>query len=237
MTYLQHKNKSRFFIWVPQAVLLVAVFAFFLWPPAGNFLKSWSVKIIDFFVPEKRALEKSLDQLLMLARIRDLEAENKRLTDLFGKNTDRNTVPLTLSFGGGYLFLDTFFLKGAVDSVSPGEWVLSGDIILGKIIETGRGFAKFKSIGSLGERAALRAGENKEIVFEAVGYGGGELKVLLPSSLALKVGDQVWWGEDPRYLAGLVEEVRVRETSPSAEVIIITPIRIESLSEVEVLRK
>lgn len=236
MIYPQHKKKNRFMAFMPQAVLLAVIIIIFFSGGAG-FLKLWSFKIIDFLAPERMELEKSYAELTASARISDLEEENKKLNELLGKNTGKKIIPLALSFGGGYLFLDTFFLKGGGDLVKAGDWVLKGEIFLGKIVEVEKDFAKFKSIGSLGEKSVLREGENKDIVFEANGMGGGELKAEFPAYLALKVGDPIWWGEDPRFLVGLVEEVRVRETSPVAEIIILAPLKIERLSEVEILIK
>ena len=231
MIYPQHnKNKNRFFALAPQAVLLAAISIFFLF--SGGVLKSWSFKIIDFFAPERKELEVSRAELAMLTRIKDLEAKNH--LDV-GRLSGSSAYTLKTSFGGGYLFLDTFFLRGGGGLVKAGDWVVKDDIFLGKIVEVGEDFAKFKSLGSLRERSVLRAGENKDIVFEAEGIGGGELKAELPVSLVIKAGDPIWWGEDPRYLAGFIEEVRVRETSPIAEIIIIVPLKIERLSEVEVL--
>lgn len=229
-----HKKRKKFLAFLPQAALLAAILMFFLF--SGSVLKSWSFKLIDFLAPERKELEKSRDQLLMLTKVRSLEYENKKLNELLGRSEGKKVIPLALSFGGGYLFLDTFFLKGGEGSAKVGDWVLKDEIFLGKIVEAGEDFAKFKSLGSLGERSTLRGGENKDIVFEASGTGGGELKAELPSSfLTFKVGDPIWWGEDPRYLAGLVESIRSRETSPVAEVIILAPLKIENLPTVEVL--
>lgn len=235
MMFPQHKKKSRFLVFAPQAVLLAVISIFFLSAATQGFLKSLSYKIIDFFAPERMELEKDRDRLAMLARIRDLEAENKKFAELLSKSDNRNIMPLKMNFGGGYLFLDTFFLESGADAVKTGNWVVRDWIFLGKIVEAGAQWAKFKSIGSFGERAVFRAGAAKDIVFEAEGIGGGELKAEFPALLELNVGDPVWWGEDSRYLAGFIEMIRSRETSPFIEVIILMPIKIERLSEVEVM--
>lgn len=215
--------------------MLAVIFTLFFLTAVQRFLKLRSYQIIDFLAPERAELEKSRDQLAMLFRIRDLETEKKKLTEFLGKKNDQNIIPLKVGFGGGYLFLDTFFLKGGEGLVKTGDSVLKDGIFLGKIIETGNNWAKFKSIGSLNERATFRAGAAKDIVFDAEGIGGGELRAEFPSSIALNVGDPVWWGEDPQYLAGFIDRVQSRETSPSVEVIILMPIKIERLSEVEIL--
>ena len=196
----QHKKKSRLWIFAPQVLVFAAVVIFVLWTPTRNFLKLWSFKLADFLAPEHRELERSRDQIWMLERIAELQAENKKLNELLGEKSEKKILLAKLSFGGGYLFTDIYFLKDVDGQFKIGDLVLKDGILLGRISEAGEGWSKFKSLGGLGEKSVLRAGTNKEIVIEAVGRGGGELVAEIPASIVVHVGDPVWWGGRSRIL-------------------------------------
>jgi len=206
------------------ALFYIALALLFYINSVSEFLKNATFGIANFLMPERKELLESRMSAVLMAKIKSLEGENK------------NAQLAPISFGAGYMFSDSVFLKlGSADGIKPGDMVLYEGIALGRLAEVGKNWAKFHLLGKLGDKISLRSGEGKELLFEAVGLGGGEVFTELPRDIALKAGDAVWLGEHADYLAGIVDRVILRETSPSAEVHIILPLKIESLSAVEIL--
>ena len=235
MIFPQPKKRSRLFSGMPQAALLVAVIILFYWPLAFH-LRNLSIKAINFIVPERQNLVSSSEILALLTLIRDLKEENKILRAELGLANSQKIRQANLSFGGGYLFLDNYFLQGGKDNgFKDGDLVLAKGVLIGKITEVGISWSKFHIFSKLGEKVVLRSGENKEVLFGASGLGGGEFVAELPRDTILKVGDAVWWAEDPSYLIGFIENIVVRDTKFESEIRIISLLKIENLSIVEVI--
>lgn len=237
MIFPQPKKRSKLFSGMPQAALLVAVIILFYWLLAFH-LRSLSIKAINFIAPERQELVSSSETLALLTLLRDLKEENKVLRGERDFVNSQKIRQAALSFGGGHLFSDNYFLKGGKDNgFKDGDLVLAKEVLIGKITEAGTSWSKFYIFSKLGEKIVLRSGENKEILFDASGLGGGEFVAKLSRETILKVGDAVWWAEDPSYLIGFIENIIIRDTKSESEIRIISPLKIENLASVEVFRQ
>src|SRR3989344_8701047 len=162
-------------------VILLAVLAVVLfWSPTRALFETLILKSAEWIRPERANQIKSLSDVLLLERIRDLKYDNDRLRgnlNLSRKIAKQAKVVL----GGGYLFADVLILnEGSNAGIKIGDIVFTPEnILVGKVVEAGSGWSKVMPISALGEKTILRGGDNKELIFEAEGRGLGEIKGML----------------------------------------------------------
>lgn len=139
--------------------------------------------------------------------------------------------------GPGFVFSDSLIVSGgAVFGTQKDDLVVSPDgIVVGVVTEVGAEWSKAALFSRLGNTVVLRAGNEKEIVFEAHGIGGGELRAELPSAVALRTGDTLWLGIRPMYVAGLVDTIDRAPGRQLQQLIIRVPIVPERLRRVLIL--
>lgn len=165
---------------------------------------------------------------MLQARIADLEAE---------RNT-YSAQPVSVLVSPGFVFSDSLLISGGTAYGTQKEDVVisSGGIAVGVVTEIGEKWSKAALLSRLGNVVVLRAGNAKEIVFEARGIGGGELRAELPSAIMLRAGDTVWLGSDPTYIAGLVDTVDHAPGRQLQQLIIRVPLSPEQLYRVFTVR-
>jgi len=162
--------------------------------------------------------------ILLIKHIADLEQELAR-TNKFLSNVAQSKqqfIEASVALYPGYLFADTMLINRGVES-----GIADGDIVVnewhygvGKITQSGNGWSKIKLFSQIGERVILRAGKSKELVFEAVGIGGGELSIELPVSVPIQIGDIAWLGENPAVSAGIIDRIYRPKSRQIATVIV-----------------
>src|SRR3989344_6590965 len=169
---------------LPQALLLAVLAILLLWSPTRALFETLILKSAEWIRPERANQIKSLSDVLLLERIRDLKSENDRLRG--NLNLSRKIVkPAKVVFGGGYLFADVLILsEGLSAGIKIGDVVFTPEnVLVGKVAEAGSSWSKVRPISALGEKTILRGGTNKGLVVEAEGRGLGEIVSMLSPNL------------------------------------------------------
>ncbi|MDO8523573.1 MAG: rod shape-determining protein MreC [bacterium] len=233
MTFLQHKRKKQ-----SKAILAISIFALFALIFILLKAKITEGPLSSLFVKlnlprQAEGKAENTKVLFLNTRIESLESENKILNAALGEKIQKE-IPAQIKLGGGYLFSDILLLnKGKGVGLKQGDLVFAKDkIYIGKILETGENWSKVQPIGSFGEKIIFRTGKDKEIAFEAVGAGRGELLAQLPKDTVIAVGDIIWLGEAPEYPVGLVSGIRKSEGREMQDVRITSPLSLSSLIDV-----
>lgn len=236
MTYHQVKKYGKFAANLPQAILLAVLAAMLFWSPTRVFFESIVIKTAALAYPGRAEKFKSMSDAALLERVAGLKAENEVLRA--NLNLKRKVAkPAKLVFGGGYLFADVLILsEGSGAGIQKGDVVFTPEnILIGRVVEAGSDWSKVRPVSALGEKIVLRGGGGKELVFEAEGRGLGEMKGSLPQDLTVLPGEVLWWGENPQIIAALVDKIYRTESSPFYDIIMISPIKIFSASDVLVV--
>ncbi len=221
---------------LPQALLLAVLAVLLIWSPTRALFETLVIKSAGWMRPERANQLKSLSDVLLLERIKDLKSENDRLRG--NLNLSREIVkPAKVVLGGGYLFADVLILnEGREAGIKIGDIVFTPEnILVGKVAEAGPGWSKVRPISALGEKTVLRGGNNKGLVFEAEGRGLGEIEGALSPNLQIRPGDVLWWGEDQQIIAALVDRVDGAPSAPFYKIIMVSPLKLFSISDVLVV--
>ena len=233
MIFLRHKQKKQNkLIWVLSIFALFALI--FILLKAKITEGPLSSLFVKLNLPRQaEGKTENTEVLLLNARIESLENENKTLKAAFGESAQKE-IPAEIKLGGGYLFSDILLLnKGKSAGLNAGDIVFAkGRIYAGKISETGERWSKVRPVGSLGEKIFLRTGKDKEIMFEAIGAGRGELLAQLPKDIVLVLGEIVWFGEEPGYIVALLSSILTSEGRKIQDIRILSPLPLGSLAEV-----
>ena len=230
----QNKKRANPKIYI-SAVFWLALAVLIFFSGSRAFLKNVVAKTALILIPERAALEASRQNLVTALELRNLKVENAKLKTALNLKSKNKIIPARIKFGGGYIFSDVFFIdEGANANIKPGDFIISlNNVFLGKVIETGSNWSKAASPGRWGEKILLK----KNVVFEAIGLGAGELKAELPLGINLKAGDELYWGEEPAYIAGLVDKIIAGESGEPEKAIILNPVSINKTSDVLVVLK
>jgi len=236
MVFIQHQNR-RPILWLRFGILLFFVFLFFIFGGKSLVIKgtiylqntlSFSK---DISTPEQTAMLK--------AKIADLEKERDNLNILIGNTYNKNIVPANVSLGGGYLFSDSIIVdRGANSGVAIDDYVTTIDgMFVGKVISVGANWSSIVPFTRLGQKTVIRGGQNKEIVFEVSGIGGGETSADLPGSLDIKIGDIFWSGEYPDFIIGIVNGIDSSQAKQIQTVYFGPPVALKFLTFVNIHKK
>jgi len=184
------------------------------------------------FFPKRSERDLSNEMTLLYQKISDLESE------LLPKNTTNGSISANVIFGGGYIFSDSIFLdKGALDGIEVGDFVVyKSSIVFAKIEEVFPKYSKVSPFSRFGQEVSLRSGFEKNILFKAEGKGGREISALLPSGSGINAGDMVYLAQSPRFLVGLVEVSKKKESRDFEEIKVVLPFFLRSISEVDIIK-
>ncbi|MBI2024072.1 hypothetical protein HYT00_01655 [Candidatus Giovannonibacteria bacterium] len=117
--------------------------------------------------------------------------------------------------------------------ISPGTKVLAfGGAYLGEVTETGEKTALVKLISYPGlETEAWLSRLSLNVTL--IGQGGYNLKLTLPKSIRVEVGDKVFSNTDPQLLIGEVMRVEGKASEPLQDIIFRFPFNFKNLRYVE----
>lgn len=239
--YLAPKKPSVFY---RARILLVALLFFlFLWFGGGRLVVA-VVARVGALMPQYLSSSDSAEVALVKAQLANAERERDILNG-FGAPTKR-TILVPVSVSPGYFFGDTMILdSGESAGVASGHVVVTdGGIALGTIDHVGSGWSSVSLISVPGKKTTIRlsASEStststpaKNILVDAEGVGGGELRVDLPVSLSITAGAVAWWGEHPEYPVGVVDHIDQSPARQVQSVFIRLPVSLSALAHVVVL--
>ncbi|MEK7503130.1 MAG: rod shape-determining protein MreC [Patescibacteria group bacterium] len=141
-------------------------------------------------------------------------------------------------FGGGYIFSEALYLnRGADDGAEAGDLIVYGkNIAVGKIVEVFPKFSKVAPFSKFGEKTPLRTGDQKSVLFEGAGRGGGEISADFPNTIPINAGDGVYLAQAPSYVAGVIEYADKKEGRDFQKVSIRIPVSLNSITDVAIIK-
>src|SRR3989344_7896445 len=141
-------------------------------------------------------------------------------------------------FGGGYIFSDVLYLNhGLDDDVQKGDLIVYGkNIAVGKIDEVFSKFSKVVPFSKFGEKTPFRTGEQKAVLFEGVGGGAGEISADFPNTVSIKIGEGVYFAQNPNYLAGVIEDADKKDGRDFQKILIRIPVSLNSITDVAIIK-
>ena len=194
-------------------------------------------------------------QALLLGKIKKLEAEgealkaklldydlvtgqNEELKSLFSRNMpDRKYILAGVLSSPPQAPYDMLILDGGrEDGVTYGVGVTAyGTILLGYVEEVYESTSKVKLISFPGLETKVFF-ESSDIAGIALGKGGGNFLMELPSSLPVKTGDIVATPGISPLTVGIVEKVEIDLANPFQKIFFRFPVNIQNLQYVMILR-
>lgn len=185
------------------------------------------------FVSKRNERDLDNEVKLLYQKIENLEKELSKNTIFANKE-----IPANIIFGGGYIFSDFILLdKGSKNGIEKNDLVIyKSTMAIAKIEEAFSDYSKATPFSRFDEKASLRSGPEKKILFEANGVGGREITALLPNGSGVDMGDSVYLSESPEFLVGIVETVEKRESRDFEEITIVLPFSLKSIVEVGVVK-
>ena len=165
-------------------------------------------------------------------------AENVSLKDILSRKTDKvNFILGAILSKPNQSPYDTLIIDAGInDGVRTGNMVFaSGDVPIGKVDAVYMNSSKIILFSSAGEKTEGVVG-SKNVFMELVGRGGGNFEMIMPKDFTLQSGDQVLLPGINPYVLATVEKVISDPRDPFTKALLRTPVNIEELKFVEILR-
>ncbi len=169
------------------------------------------------------------------ARFTELQEENERLRELVGLATSEDGIPVSVLSSFSSSPYGTFRIGGgALRGVSEGDLVLTpGGFVLGAVTFVTPRSATVEAFFAPGKQLEMQV---RESPFVAEGRGGGNARGEIPRTAGATVGDVITIPAFEHRPAGIVGEVRSASSSPTATILMRTPVNLDSLRYVYVLQ-
>ena len=167
-----------------------------------------------------------------------VQKENETLKDLFNrKKQSDNLILASVLVKPNISPYDILILDvGKNNNVVVGELVIAdASVFIGKIIEVYDFSSKVKLYSSPGEKTNVLVGPDN-ILKEAEGIGNGNFKIEVPKEIGVKVGDSIVMPGIFANIFGIVEKVESKETDSFQTVLFKSPINIQELKFVEIVK-
>ncbi len=216
---------------------------------AGNSIGGKFKNFSAFFISKKTldAENKNLRDTLLqdetrMANYETLLAENISLKEILGrapaqaeKNTKVMMVVAAILSKPNQSAYDTLIIDaGATEGFKKDDMVFAkGDIPIGRIAEVYQNSSKVILFSSSGEKTQVVAPKN--IFMEAVGRGGGNFEVIMPSDSTLVKGNEVVLTGINPYILGIVQSIISDSRSLFQKALISSPVNVQELKFVQVL--
>ena len=218
---------------------------------AGNAMGNKLRSLGAYFV-SKRSL--SVENKILIEKMADLEAgmsnynslrdENIILKEILGRTeaSDHLVVAAILSKPNQSAYDTLLIDAGSDEGLHVGDLVLArGHIPIGKIVAVTPNSAKVVLFSSSGERTSARLatvlanqGEEKNVLYDLVGRGGGNFEMVLPRDVAFGPGDTALLpGINSRVLAR-AESVISDPRDPFKKILLSSPANFQHLAFVQI---
>lgn len=261
MNYRQNRTRTRILTISFIIVVLVAVIYFSgasISRGLSSFLNAISLPVLKtgqsieentnvsktFFSSKKELQDENqkLKDLLESARLKLLSKEllfkeNKELKEILNRNIQREIILGTVLARPNQSLYDTLIIDiGYADSVERGDLVLvSGEVIIGKIIRVYKNSSVVELFSSSGKRNNVLIGD-KHTSAIAKGRGGMNFSIELPRDVEIKEGDIVQAPDINMQVLGEVEFINKDVSSPFQTILFTSPVNIQQLRWVEVVK-
>lgn len=189
-------------------------------------------------VEENLALKQRVAKVKALeVRVRFLEAENKRLKALLGREgTHGKRVLAAILVRPSQSLYDTIVVDAGTGlGVRPGDRVVAeGSILLGEVTSAARGLSQVELYSSPGVTTGVLVGTD-QVSAEAAGRGGGNFLIELPREVPVSADDVVSVPDTTNLIVGAVDSVRESPAEPFKQILFRSPVNIQQIKWVEVI--
>ena len=202
------------------------------------------VKNFYFVFQDKKDLENQnivLRQKLIELELRDdffeiLETENKELKEVLSFKKEKSLMLASILLRPSYGIYNSLVVDvGSKHGVKEGMLVTAfGNVLLGHIYEAAPNISRVKLISSPEEEANVFIGNRVSAI--AVGLGGENMVVDLPTNIDINIGDSVVSLDTNSLFLGVVEELIQEPTSPFQKIIFRLPVNIQELRHVYIVK-
>lgn len=206
------------------------------------FLSDFADGLKGFFTSKSRLNDRVSE---LENRNRELEVKNslleseltefRRLNEFFSDARPKGKIAMVLSQSPNIPFDSILIDLGGDDGFQIGSTATAyGGILLGEVSELGKKSSLVRLISSPGlETEAWLERLSLNVTLE--GRGGYNLKLSLPKSVDVQIGDRVFSNTNPPLLIGQIEKIYKEPSLPLQDILLRLPLNIANLRYVELL--
>lgn len=191
-------------------------------------------------IEENEELEEKLASLSSLElAFRLLEQENRQLKQELGRSLeDADTVLANILVRPNKSPYDTLIIDtGANHNIRVGNKVISQEVVLlGEVVDVFPNSAKVLLYSASGVTTDVTIGE-ENISAEAVGRGGSNFEIEIPREVGVASSSIIMAPGSRSFTLGIVDEVQSTPQDPLKKILFKTPVNIQQLRWVTVLRE
>ena len=198
--------------------------------PSG--LKSWRA-----LATENENLKKTVVLLEAINADRGaLERENGALKALLGRDEKEKIVYAAIIKRAPDSPYDTFILDaGSEHGIKENDAVVFGSVVLGKIVEAGRGFSKAELFSSPG--SVVQGVLGADMAIEAKGLGGGAFEAILPLGEEVFLGEPLVLPSVSSKIFGLVQRIEEKKDEGFRRILFAMPVNPNQIDAVGIVIK
>jgi len=169
------------------------------------------------------------------AIISQLEQENIELKNLLGRKASTSSMVLAyIVKKPPFSAYDIYIVDVGDSKVNIGNRVyVSGNILVGEVVEVNGSYAKVKLYSSYGEKYDVLIGQSN-IQATATGQGGGSFEVILPRESNIRVNDNVLIPTLKPSIFGIVKSVNIEPARAFASILFSQSVNIYEQKWVEI---
>ena len=190
---------------------------------------------------ENEKLTEELNSIrIKLDSLNSLQRENEELMIEMGREFSRTSHSILAAVLSGPnvppyegLIIDV----GKNQAVSVGDRVIyESNIVLGEVSQVFDQVSKVKLYSASGIQTDVLVQSEEVLHAVALGFGGGNFSIDLPSSIVVNKGMQILIPGGDIYVLGIVDYIKVDPTTASQRILIKYPINIKNIRFVHVIR-
>jgi len=187
---------------------------------------------------ENEKLREELEEAeIALKSLAAYEEENRALKNDLGRFDGEERIIAAILTKPNLSPYDTFVIDaGSTQNVKTGDYVLSGNFLIGMIGETHPNYSKAILYSTNDQTTTVTIGANN-IQTEAVGRGGGNFTAKLPKEIGIKTGDLVKLSGLNQKFFGTVGDIEKTLTGSFQTILFSLPVNIHELKWVEIAAK
>ena len=161
--------------------------------------------------------------------------ENILLKDMLGRKSETNLVLAIILSKPNIAPYDILVIDtGSLNGIKIEDKVFAyGNILIGQISEVYPKTSKVRLFSTAGQKTNVILG-NKDIYFDAIGRGGGNFEITVPSDFEVVRGDNAIYPNIYPYIIGVVEDIIFDSRDPLKKVFLRSPINFQELKFIQV---
>jgi len=184
------------------------------------------------------------EQEARMANYNSLLAENTTLKDTLGRKVNESFILAAILAKPNQSAYDTLVLDiGSDHGLAVDNTVFAkGSIPIGRIAEVYRNTSKVVLFSNSDEKTKVvitknsTLPEDQTLFMDIVGRGGNNFEMILPRDFSIAKGDQAVLPGITPYVVGVVETIISDPRDPFQKALLVSPVNIQALKFVEVLR-